>query len=131
MIQRAIYNNPNLINKVQNNQTNSIPNSQRFGDHPSFSEIFNNKIKGDQSLTFSAHAEQRLMQRNIALNQNDFAKLESAVSQLESKGGKESLIMMNDVSYVVNIPNRKVITAVDSVNSSQKIFTNIDSAMII
>jgi flagellar operon protein len=129
MIQRAIYNNPNLINRAE--VAKVIPDNKRFENHPSFSDIFQNKMSPNQKLTFSAHAEQRLAQRNISLNQADIQKLEDAVRQLDMKGGKESLIMMNDVSYLVSVQNQKVITAVDSINASQKIFTNIDSAMII
>ncbi|PID28505.1 MAG: hypothetical protein CSB55_04965 [Candidatus Cloacimonadota bacterium] len=97
----------------------------------SFSDIFNQKLESNRNLTFSAHAEQRLNQRNIYLSKNDFMKLENAVNQLNSKGGKQSLIMMNDVSYVVNVRGKKVITAIDSNNTQEKIFTDIDSAMII
>ena len=70
-------------------------------------------------------------ERNIYLNEEDKTRLENAVSKISQKGGKDSLIMMDNVAYVVNIPNRTVVTAMDNQNLKENIFTQIDSAMIL
>ena len=47
------------------------------------------------------------------------------------KGARESLIMLRDLALVVNINNRTVITAMDKTRQKEKIFTNIDSTIIL
>lgn len=83
------------------------------------------------SLTFSQHALSRLQDRGIELSESDVTRLEQAVQKAADKGARESLVMMNNVAYVVNIVNRKVITAVDSGHMKDNVFTNIDSAVFV
>jgi len=80
---------------------------------------------------FSAHAEARLKSRNIRLNDSDLSKISSAVQKAEAKGSRESLILMDDLAFVVSVRNRTVITAMDGTALKENIFTNIDSAVII
>lgn len=82
-------------------------------------------------LTFSQHAMMRLQERGIQLAEADLHRLENAVQKAEDKGAKESLIMMDNVAYVVSIVNRKVITAVDEGHMKDNVFTNIDSAIFV
>lgn len=93
----------------------------------SFNQILNDKLN-PKDITFSAHALSRLEQRNIVVDEQICLRLGKAIDEIAQKGGKESLIMLDDVAYVVSIPNKKVITALE--NSNSNIFTNIDSAMI-
>jgi flagellar operon protein len=84
-----------------------------------------------ESLTFSQHALNRLKERGINLADSDLGKLEGAVQKAAEKGARESLIMMDNVAYVVSIVNRKVITAVDEAHMKENVFTNIDSAIFL
>jgi flagellar operon protein len=84
-----------------------------------------------QPLKFSAHAQQRLASRNIALSSDDVAKMNAMADKAAAKGAKQSLFMMRDVAMVVSITNRTVITAVDQSSMKENVFTNIDSAAII
>jgi len=97
----------------------------------SFGQIFQQQLEKQNSLKFSAHAEKRLQQRNITLDEEKMAKLESAVSKAEAKGAKESLILMNNLAFVVSVPNKTVITAMDQAGMKENVFTNIDSAVIV
>ncbi len=84
-----------------------------------------------EPLRFSQHAIQRLEERGIRLRDSDVTRLEQAVQKAANKGAKESLIMMDNVAYVVSIVNRKVITAVDEGHMKENVFTNIDSAIFV
>ena len=95
--------------------------------HSSFVQILQDKMIPDE-VSFSAHALSRLEERNIVVNEHIKSQLESAIDKIAQKGGKESLIMLDDVAYVVSIPNKKVITALET--SDQNVFTNIDSALL-
>lgn len=66
----------------------------------------------------------------IQLSENDMARLTEAVDKVEAKGGRESLILMGDLAFVVSVKNRTVITAINHERLRENVFTNIDSAVI-
>lgn len=84
-----------------------------------------------QPLRFSKHATERLEQRQIMLTAADVTRLSQAVDNAASKGARDSLILLNRTAFVVNVPNRTVITAVDEDHMRENVFTNIDSAVIL
>lgn len=95
----------------------------------SFEKVLDQKLHGE--LKFSQHARERLQARNIEFNTNDLDKLTEAVGKARAKGSRDSLILMNDLALVVSVKNNTVITAVDSQNIKDNVFTNIDSAVIV
>ena len=95
----------------------------------SFGEVFrrtSNPSAGE--LKFSKHANERMVSRNIDLTESQLARLESGAKRAGEKGIKESLVMVDDLAFIVNVKNNMVITAVEKEDS--KIFTNIDGAVI-
>ena len=58
-----------------------------------------------------------------------FTKIQSAVDKAQSKGSKDSLVMMDRTAFIVNIPNRTVVTAVPVGEDNENVFTNIDSVV--
>ncbi|WP_106766065.1 TIGR02530 family flagellar biosynthesis protein [Paenibacillus faecalis] len=82
-------------------------------------------------LKFSNHAAKRLEQRGIEFKGDQLAQLHSAIEKAAAKGSKESLILMNNVALIVNVPNRTVVTAMDGQTMKNNVFTQIDSAVII
>lgn len=81
-----------------------------------------------QNLKFSKHANERLLNRNINLSAEQMERLETGTSKAREKGIQESLVMVDNLAFIVNIKNNTVITAMD--DSSDSIFTNIDGAVI-
>lgn len=96
-----------------------------------FHQILMEKIEEEQNLKFSAHARSRLQSRNIEVSSESLSKLGKAVDQANQKGAHESLILIEDAAFVVNIDNRTVITAMDEGRLQENVFTNIDSAVIV
>ena len=94
----------------------------------SFDEVLRGELDG---LKFSQHAQTRLESRNIQLSGDDVKQLADAVDRASQKGSQDSLVLMNNVAYIVNVKNRTVVTAVDGDNLNQNVFTNIDSAVLI
>jgi len=94
-----------------------------------FGNILQQKIE-NSSLKFSAHAQKRMTANRVSLSDNQIFELEQAVKKVEQKGGKESLIVINDLAFVVSISNKTVITAIDQKRMEDNVFTNIDSAVI-
>lgn len=98
----------------------------------SFEEILKQKqdVASTQELKFSKHAAMRLEDRNINLSREQNERLESGVQKAGEKGIRESLVIVDSLAFIVNVPNRTVVTALDQEESNDKIFTNIDGAVI-
>ena len=101
----------------------------------SFEEILLQKknagINQFGQLKFSKHAAERLQDRNISLTKEQFERLENGARKAEEKGINESLMIMDDMTFIVNVKNNTVITAMDQKTNHGNVFTNIDGAVII
>lgn len=95
----------------------------------SFQEILTTKTSSfEEGLKFSKHANQRLASRNIDLSDEQLQRLESATNRAREKGMKESLVLVDNLAFIVNVKNNLVVTAVNDTEKS--VFTNIDGAVI-
>ena len=92
-----------------------------------FEEVFKEKSEG---LRFSKHAGERLAMRNINLTDSQIQRLEEGTQKASKKGIKESLMIMDNMAFIVNVTNSTVITAMDQTEQRENIFTNIDGAVI-
>lgn len=106
----------------------------------SFQEIFNQKksiaqelaeVSKSRELKFSKHADSRLKQRDITLTQEQLSRLSEGTQKASQKGIKESLVLMDNIAFIVNTQNNTVVTAMDRDMNEENIFTNIDGAVII
>lgn len=89
------------------------------------------KLFQDQFVRFSHHAEVRLKERGIQLKPEQIEKMNKAIDKAASKGAKDALLILAGNGYIVNVPNRTVVTALDGQAMNEHVFTQIDSAMII
>lgn len=101
--------------------------SKSHGSENSFDSIFQKEL--DQ-ITFSSHASKRLESRNIQITETEMTKLKDAVDKAEQKGARDSLVMMDNKAFIINIPNRTVVTAMPIGKGEENVFTNIDSVVI-
>ena len=88
-------------------------------------------VATEGSLKFSKHAGERLRQRNITLSDEQMKRLQDGARKAEEKGIKESLVIMDSLSFIVNTGNNTVITAMEQSSDADNIYTNIDGAVII
>lgn len=110
---------------LQNNP--QADNSQK--PELSFQDILSSKKEqAVDNLKFSKHANERLATRNINLSAEQIERLENGTTKAREKGIRESLIMVDDLAFIVNVKNNTVITAVG--DKTDSIFTNIDGAVI-
>ena len=97
----------------------------------SFEEIWKKKTgETDTELRFSKHAANRLADRSITLSDNQLNRLTEGAKKAGEKGIKETLVMVDQLAFIVNVPNNTVITAMDQSQTNENIFTNIDGAVI-
>lgn len=89
------------------------------------------EIKAVESLNFSKHAAKRIEERGITTDRQFKDVLEHAVAEARKKGAKDLAVIGSQAVFVVNVPNNVVITAMSREDMTEKIFTNIDSAVLI
>ena len=94
----------------------------------SFQDVLNAKV--EQEVKLSKHANQRLENRNIELSKDQLERLNQGVGQARTKQIQESLVMMDNLAFIVNVKNNTVVTAMEQGESGQ-VFTNIDGAVIV
>ena len=98
----------------------------------SFEDILKRRRSVDEesALKFSKHASMRLQSRNIELSSEQKERLETGAEKAEAKGMKESLVIVDSYSFIVNVPGKVVVTAMDQRESQENVYTNIDGAVI-
>ncbi len=88
-------------------------------------------IKKESEIRFSKHAANRLSDRNITLSANQMDRLKEGAQKASSKGIQESLVLVDQLAFIVHVPSQTVVTAMDQTDTNENIFTNIDGAVII
>ena len=122
-------------------QTGSIPKkAEKSQNLPtgenSFASILNKaKESADNNISigelrFSKHAMNRLQDRNISLSDEQMQRLMTGKIEASEKGIKDSLILVDQLAFIVNVPNNTVVTAMDQTENKSNVFTNIDGAVI-
>lgn len=119
----------NLNNNIQPNK--AVKNAENISS--TFKDILNEKFqkeKVDNEVVFSKHANERIIERNIDVSADVTDKLNEAAEQAKDKGLKNVLVMIDNQAFIISTMNNKVITAVNSNDLKENIFTNIDGAVI-
>ena len=100
----------------------------------SFGQILEDKSRTftqGSVLKFSKHAASRLNTRNIELSAEQVTRLQDGCQKANAKGIKDSLVIVDKLAFIVNVPSSTVVTAMDQNETSDNIFTNIDGAVIV
>lgn len=109
-------------------------NTSRTEADISFEDVLNQKKaqleEAASPVHFSKHASMRLQNRNINLTDAQNARLQHGVEQADKKGIQESLVLIDSLAFIVNVPSRTVVTAMEQSETTENVFTNIDGAVI-
>ena len=120
---KNIVNNYSSIEQLTNQYLNKQKSTDKKINGISFEEILKQQT---QPVKFSKHASMRLTQRNINLSDDQSMRLQKA----DSKGVNDSLVLVDDIAFIVNVPSKTVVTAMDQAETNSNVFTNIDGAVI-
>ena len=82
-------------------------------------------------LNFSKHAAKRLGERGISVDNQLMSDLEHAVEGARKKGAKDVAIIGAQGVFIVNVPNNMVVTTMGQQDMKERVFTNIDSAVLL
>lgn len=84
----------------------------------------------NKKINFSRHARNRITSREINISEKEMTQLKSGIDKAVEKGAKNSLILINNTAYIVSVENNTVVTIIDQESIKEKVFTNIDSAVL-
>ena len=115
-----------LANQYLNNSRKTVKAAQE--NLVSFQEIL--QSKSNEQLKFSKHAAARLADRGIELTDAQLERLNDGARKAGQKGIRDSLVIVDDLAFIVNVPNKTVVTAMDSRETEENVFTNINGAVI-
>lgn len=119
-----------LQEQYQNSHKQLNVQEMQNGQELSFQEILKNKSQESAGLKFSKHASVRLEQRGIQLTKGQMERLTDGTVKAGQKGIRDSLVIVDELAFIVNVPNHMVVTAMDSTDTNTNVFTNIDGAVI-
>lgn len=118
------------------NQTKANKQARNTGENGlTFQEILQQKTQPDieqaeTEVKFSKHASNRLADRNIELTNEQLERLKEGTQKASEKGINESLVLIDSLAFIVNIPSNTVVTAMNQTDTAQNVFTNIDGTVI-
>lgn len=101
------------------------PGENKVSGPEDFKKLLNEELK------LSRHAETRIQSRQIPWNENIQEKIKLGLEKAEQKGSKETLILSDSLAVIVNVKTKTIITAMDPSQLKEKVFTNIDSTVLI
>ena len=95
------------IEQLQDQYLNEVKGNTpvKTTDGKSFQEILESAQSSSREVRFSKHAAQRLSNRNIELTQNQKERLQAGTAKASQKGIRESLVLVDQLAFIVNIPN--------------------------
>ncbi len=105
--------------------SSSLPQEATFG------EVFRQLLASQSSINVSKHAVKRIDDRGLNLSEADAQRFIRAVEKLRQKGSREALVLMGEKAFVVSVKNGTVVTALSGSDIEGRVFTNIDSAIVL
>ncbi|NBT59136.1 flagellar protein [bacterium] len=95
-------------------------------------EEFQKILRNEESkVSMSQHAETRIRSREIPWSPALEKRVMDGIEALEAKGSREALILADDVAFIANIRSKTIVTAMDRTQLKERVFTNIDSAVLV
>lgn len=120
------------IEQLQDQYLGNSPKTQstKTTDGKTFADVLSARSGQTSEVKFSKHAANRLSSRNIELTDNQMSRLNEGTLKASQKGIKESLVLVDSLAFIVNVPSNTVVTAMNQNETNENIFTNIDGAVI-
>ena len=124
-----------LSNQIQkttqaSNVTEATKKNKNQVAQTSFQEVFS-RIQNEGELKFSKHAQNRVEERNIALDKSEMKRISDGVKKAESKGVRTTLVLMDNKAFIVSVDKKTIITTATEQQLKDNVFTNIDGAVIV
>jgi hypothetical protein len=104
----------NTLNKTANNKIQTSDTGVRFAD------IFNQEL-----VRFSGQAQSTMASSDAALTEIELLRLDEAIEQARFKESRDTLVMLDDKMFLVNVDSKTIVNMFDKNN--KEVITGIDS----
>ena len=121
----------NGVQRLENGRAGVSQNTGRTqtgGNQVSFEKLLQESAR--EGLNFSKHAAKRMNERGIAVDSQLMSNLEHAVEGARKKGARDVAVIGAQGVFIVNVPNNTVVTTMSQSDMRERVFTNIDSAVL-
>lgn len=85
------------------------------------------QLKKVSGVKFSKHAIKRLLLSDNELSSTDLERLRLGLEKAAGKNSQMSLIIVNNIAYIVSIKNSTVITVFSDYSTKKRVVNEIDS----
>jgi flagellar operon protein len=126
-----------MSNHIQTHHLNQLPKPTMLPKRQgvpttSFKDLLNKvQVNEKIELTVSKHAQKRLNDRGITIDEQKWSQISKKVQEAKSKGVQDSLVILDNAALIVSAKNSTVITALDRDEARAQIFTNINGTILI
>lgn len=117
----------NYIHPLHQHYTKQPLPKQKVKQTNSFQDVLSNIT----SVKVSKHAKARLHERNIEISHEKWDQIGKKMNEAKGKGVTDALVVLDDVALVVSTKNNTVVTALNSNEAADKIFTNINGTILL
>jgi len=108
------------------NQVNNVGKAS-----PKSSVEFTEALLSGYGIKLSNHAKNRLVTREVVLDENKIQKISRGIEELGKKGIREGVIILKDLAVVVGVPNQTIVTFKTPPFTKGGVFSQIDGAVIL
>ncbi|WP_062048723.1 TIGR02530 family flagellar biosynthesis protein [Bacillus sp. JCM 19034] len=96
-----------------------------------FKNVFQSELDNFQKLIITKHAKSRIESRNILIDDKKWLEIEQKMTEAKEKGLKESVVITDEATLLVNAQTHTVITALLRSEAKDQIFSNINGTILI
>lgn len=107
-----------------------VPVKKNPHQNVSFGDTLEKTLSTGSKPIISKHAEQRLKERGIAINSDQWQSIGEKLAEAGSKGVKDSLVLLKDAALIASAKNNTVITVMNREEARAQIFTNINGTIV-
>ncbi|GEL75873.1 TIGR02530 family flagellar biosynthesis protein [Tenuibacillus multivorans] len=87
--------------------------------------------QASQDIKVSKHAQQRLNERSIQIDEQKWQQITSKMNEAKQKGVTDSVIVLRDAVLVASTKNNTIITAMDRNEAEDQLVTNVNGTIIL
>ncbi|MFD1037982.1 TIGR02530 family flagellar biosynthesis protein [Virgibacillus byunsanensis] len=119
------------IHQLQQHHTVQYPTVKKENVKKAPTVDFKDILSEQQNLKISKHAQERMDERNIQLNEKQWNAITEKMGEARGKGVTDSLVVTDNAALLVSTKNNTVVTVMNREEATSRIFTNINGTILI
>lgn len=125
-----------MVNQIHSHHLHQLPKpttnvtKKQVTSTTQFKDLLQQRLVDTTELKVSKHAQKRLQDRGIEIDQEKWSQISTRVQEARSKGVNDSLVVLKDAALVISAKNNTVVTVMDRNEAKAQIFTNINGTIL-